>query len=138
MYRFASQLTGNLPGNPEEIEQKLIDALKTEGFGILSEIGVQATLKAKPGVAKRPYKILSVYNSTLANQAIDAKPDIGFLLPCNVELCEEENGAIRVSFIVPKVILNLVRRDDISDLANKSRSRLFRVCQLMGGTMIDR
>lgn len=134
MCSIATQLTGNL----EEIQQKLIDALKTEGFGILSEIGVQATLKAKPGVAKRLYKILGACNPTLARQAIEAKPDAGFLLPCNVEMREEEDGAIRVAFMVPNTILNLVRRDDISELANESRSRLLRVCQLMGGTMIDR
>ena len=134
MCSIATQLTGNL----EEIQQKLIDALKYEGFGILAEIDFQATLKSKPGVDKRLYKILGACNPTLANQANEAKPDAGFLLPCNVEMREEEDGAIRVAFMVPNTILNLVRRDDISELANESRSRLLRVCQLMGGTMIDR
>lgn len=133
MCSIATQLTGNL----EEIQQKLIDALKYEGFGILAEIDFQATLKSKPGVDKRLYKILGACNPTLANQANEAKSDAGFLLPCNVEMREEEDGAIRVAFMVPNTILNLVRRDDISELANESRSRLLRVCQLMSGTMTD-
>ena len=82
MYSFATQLTGNLA----EIEERLVSALQDEGFGILTEIDVQATLKKKLGVERRPYKILGACNPSLANQAIEAEPDIGLLLPCNVQL----------------------------------------------------
>lgn len=133
MYSFSTELTGNR----EEIEQKLIAALKEEGFGILTEIDVQATLKEKLGVEKRPYKILGACNPQLANQAIEAEPDIGLLLPCNVVIREEESGAIRVAFMDPAAVLKLVERDDVVQLANDVRSRLLRVRQAMGGTMID-
>lgn len=133
MYSFSTELTGNM----EEIEQKLIAALKEEGFGILTEIDVQATLKEKLGVEKRPYKILGACNPQLANQAIEAEPDIGLLLPCNVVIREEESGAIRVAFMDPAAVLTLVDRDDVVELADDVRSRLLRVRQAMGGTMID-
>ncbi|KRT58747.1 DUF302 domain-containing protein, partial [endosymbiont of Ridgeia piscesae] len=115
MYSFSTRLTGNL----DEIEQKLIGALKDEGFGILTEIDVQATLKKKLGLEKRPYKILGACNPPLANQAIDAEPDIGLLLPCNVVIRGEEDGTITVAFMDPEAVLNLVDRDDIAELAKE-------------------
>nr|WP_305790633.1 DUF302 domain-containing protein [Candidatus Endoriftia persephone] len=133
MYSFSTRLTGNL----DEIEQKLIGALKDEGFGILTEIDVQATLKKKLGLEKRPYKILGACNPPLANQAIDAEPDIGLLLPCNVVIRGEEDGTITVAFMDPEAVLNLVDRDDIAELAKEVRSRLLRVRQAMGGSTID-
>ncbi|MBA1332658.1 hypothetical protein QQ73_16765, partial [Candidatus Endoriftia persephone str. Guaymas] len=132
MYSFSTRLTGNL----DEIEQKLIGALKDEGFGILTEIDVQATLKKKLGLEKRPYKILGACNPPLANQAIDAEPDIGLLLPCNVVIRGEEDGTITVAFMDPEAVLNLVDRDDIAELAKEVRSRLLRVRQAMGGSTI--
>ncbi len=133
MYSFSTRLTGNL----DEIEQKLIGALKDEGFGILTEIDVQATLKKKLGLEKRPYKILGACNPPFANQAIDAEPDIGLLLPCNVVIRGEEDGTITVAFMDPEAVLNLVDRDDIAELAKEVRSRLLRVRQAMGGSTID-
>lgn len=133
MYSFSTRLTGNI----NEIETKLIDALKEEGFGILTEIDVQATLKKKLGLEKRPYKILGACNPTLANQAIDAEPNIGLLLPCNVVIREEEDGTIVVAFMDPEAVLNLVDRDDVADLANEVRSRLLRVREAMGGSVVE-
>ena len=133
MYSFSTLLNGNL----NEIELKLVDALKEEGFGILTEIDVQATLKEKLGVEKRPYKILGACNPSLANQAIDAEPDIGLLLPCNVVIREEEDGAIRVAFMDPVAVLRLVEQEDVTELANDVRSRLLRVRESIGGTLID-
>ncbi|QYZ67437.1 MAG: hypothetical protein OI74_13615 [Gammaproteobacteria bacterium (ex Lamellibrachia satsuma)] len=133
MYSFSTRLTGNI----NEIEAKLVDALKEEGFGILTEINVQATLKKKLGLEKRPYKILGACNPTLANQAIDAEPDIGLLLPCNVVIREEEDGAITVAFMDPEAVLSLVDRDDVADLAKEVRSRLLRVRGVVGGSVVD-
>lgn len=130
MYSFSTQLTGNLG----EIEEKLVSALKEEGFGILTEIDVQATLKKKLGVERRPYKILGACNPPLANRAIEAEPDIGLLLPCNVVIREEEDGAITVAFMDPSAVLTLVERDDIGELAKEVRSRLERVREALGGT----
>lgn len=133
MYSFSTRLAGNI----NEIETKLIDALKEEGFGILTEIDVQATLKKKLGLEKRPYKILGACNPPLANQAIDAEPDIGLLLPCNVVIREEEDGSIVVAFMDPEAVLNLVDRDDVADLAKEVRSRLLRVREAMGGSVVE-
>jgi uncharacterized protein (DUF302 family) len=128
MYSFSTQLEGNLG----EIEQKVVNALQEEGFGVLSEIDVQATLKNKLGIDKRPYKILGACNPTFANQALEVEPDIGLLLPCNVVLREEENGEITVAFMDPEAVLKLVDREEIGTLAKEVRSRLERVRQALG------
>ncbi len=130
MYSFAIQMTGNL----QDIERQVANTLKQQGFGILTEIDVQATLKNKLGVDRRPYKILGACNPSLANQAIDAEPDIGLLLPCNVVLREEEDGTITVAFMDPVAVLKLVDREEISTLANEVRSRLERVRDALKGS----
>ena len=132
MYSFSTVLSGNL----EEIEKNLISALKEEGFGVLTEINVQATMKEKLGIDKLPYKILGACNPVLANQAIDAEPDIGLLLPCNVVIREQEDGAIRIAFMDPNAVLSLVERDDVQELAGEVRDRLLRVRDQMGGTIV--
>ncbi len=134
MYGFSTRLT---TGSLDEIEQKVADALKEEGFGILTEIDVQATLKKKLDVQSSPYKILGACNPSLAHQALQMDPDIGLLLPCNVVLREEGDGAITVSFMDPGAVLNLVQREGISELAGEVRSRLMRVRQQLGGTPSD-
>lgn len=123
MYSFSIQLAGDLP----TIEQRVTEALKAEGFGILTEIDVKATLKNKLGIDKLPYKILGACNPLLANQAIDAEPDIGLLLPCNVVIREEADGKIAVAFMDPVAVLQLVERPEVAGLAEEVRARLFRV-----------
>ncbi|MES9939393.1 MAG: DUF302 domain-containing protein [Candidatus Thiodiazotropha sp. 6PLUC2] len=123
MYSFKSRLDGDI----EAIEQRVVEALKVEGFGVLTEIDVKATLKAKLGVEKRPYKILGACSPPLANQAIDAEPDIGLLLPCNVVIREEEDGSVVVAFMDPVAVLKLVEQPMIGDLAVDVRQRLERV-----------
>ncbi|MES9832122.1 MAG: DUF302 domain-containing protein [Candidatus Thiodiazotropha sp. LLP2] len=123
MYSFKSRLEGDI----EAIEQRVVEALKVEGFGVLTEIDVKATLKAKLGVEKRPYKILGACSPPLANQAIDAEPDIGLLLPCNVVIREEEDGSVVVAFMDPVAVLRLVDQPLIGDLAVDVRQRLERV-----------
>ncbi len=133
MYSFSTELAGNL----NEIEQALTAALKDEGFGILTEIDVKATLKEKLGVEKRPYKILGACNPPLAHQAIESDPDIGLLLPCNVVIREEEDGSIRVAFMDPAAVLSLVDQEGVEALAGEVRSRLLRVRDAIGGRYID-
>ena len=124
MYYFSTRLSGSI----EDAITKVTEALKTEGFGVLTEIDVKATMKAKLDIDKRPYHILGACNPVLANQAIDNEPDIGLLLPCNVVVREEEDSSITVSFMDPEAVLQLVNRDEIVALATEVKARLQRVC----------
>lgn len=123
MYSFSIRVNAEL----ELVEEKIVAALSDEGFGVLTEIDVQATLKKKLGLEKRPYKILGACNPHLANQAIEAEPEIGVLLPCNVILRQDENGQNIVTFMDPEAVLTLVDRDDVAELAKEVRARLKRV-----------
>ena len=120
MYGFGSKISGSF----DEVVQKVTEALKKQGFGILTEIDVKKTLKEKLGVEKRPYKILGACNPLLANQALEADPDIGLLLPCNVVVREEEDGSVTVSFMDPEAVLSLVDHEHIDKLANEVRDKL--------------
>ena len=111
----------------DEAVDKVTEALKTEGFGVLTEIDVKATLKQKIDVDRRPYKILGACNPKLANQAINAEPDIGLLLPCNVVVREEDEGAITVAFMDPNAVLSLVEKAGIEELAGQVRAKLQKV-----------
>ncbi|MET0071991.1 MAG: DUF302 domain-containing protein [Candidatus Thiodiazotropha sp.] len=123
MYSFNTRVEGDV----KHVEARVVEALKNEGFGVLTEIDVQATMKAKLGIDKRPYKILGACNPPLANQAIDAEPDIGLLLPCNVVVREEEDGGVTVAFMDPVAVLQLVEDETIAQLARDVRGRLERV-----------
>jgi uncharacterized protein (DUF302 family) len=123
MYGFSVQVSCGF----DEAVDKVTEALKTEGFGVLTEIDVKATLKQKIDVDRRPYKILGACNPKLANQAINAEPDIGLLLPCNVVVREEDDGAITVAFMDPNAVLSLVEKAGIEELAGQVRAKLQKV-----------
>ena len=123
MYGFNTTVSGSF----DEVIEKVTEALKTEGFGVLTEIDVQATLKKKLDIDKRPYRILGACNPTLANQALEADPNIGLLLPCNVVVREEEDGSINVGFMDPAAVLGLVNRDEVTQIGMDVRGRLERV-----------
>lgn len=111
----------------EEALETVTEELSKEGFGVLTEIDVQATLKKKLGEDMRPYKILGACNPPLAHQAVTAVPEIGLLLPCNVLVRETDDGTVRVSFMDPGSVLGLVDNPDVEPLAGQVKEKLERV-----------
>ena len=116
-----------LQGDFEETEARLRQALMEQGFGILTEIDVQGTLKKKIDVDFRPYKILGACNPPLAYRALTAVPDAGLLLPCNVTLAQEEGDVIEVSIIDPIIMLSVGDFPELQPVAEEAGERLQRV-----------
>ncbi|HCU97440.1 MAG TPA: hypothetical protein DHU96_33940 [Actinobacteria bacterium] len=110
-----------------ETVTRVRDALKSQGFGVLTEIDVSATMKKKLNLDLPPYRILGACNPHLASQAIAAEPEIGALLPCNVVVRQDAEGSTRVEFMDPNAVLKLVDRPIVNHLAAEVRSRLERV-----------
>ena len=131
MYGFTSTLVGT---SFDQALSKTVAALKTEGFGVLSDIDVQQTMKKKLGVDLPPYCILGACNPTLAHQALQAVPDIGLLLPCNVIVREESPGRVVVGFLDPQIMLQLVGKSEVKVVADAAEQRLRRVCEGLGGS----
>lgn len=108
----------------EAAVQHVTDELAKEGFGVLTTIDVQATLKAKLDIDMPGYRILGACNPGLASQAISAVPDIGLLLPCNVLVREDDDGHVHVGFMDPGAVLSLVDDPRVDPLAEQVKSKL--------------
>ncbi|GBD23840.1 hypothetical protein HRbin29_01513 [bacterium HR29] len=122
-------LTLRLPGvSYDEARRRIVDALAAEGFGILTEIDVAATLKKKLGIDFRSYTILGACNPPLAHRALEAEPLIGLLLPCNVVVAEEEGGSV-VAVLSPKAIFQLVSNPQVANLAEEVEAKLRRALE---------
>lgn len=125
-FRYGMKKT--VPLSVDQADSKVRDELQKEGFGVLTEIDVQATLREKLGVETRPYRILGACNPSLAHQALEVETDIGLLLPCNVVVYEgDAEGESVVAVLDPVTQLSVTGRDDIEPLAREVRERMERV-----------
>lgn len=115
----------------DTVIEKVTQELQKEGFGILTDIDVQATLKKKLNQDMPPYRILGACNPPLAHRALTAEPSIGLLLPCNVVVRQDAAGKVQVEFMDPNAVLDLVDKPDITQLAAEVRQKLERVMQAL-------
>ena len=113
----------------DEVEARVIEALKYEGFGVLTDIDVKATLKQKLGVDFRPYRILSACNPKLAYRALELEDKIGTMLPCNVVVQEHEGGKVEVSAVDPVASMQAIENPELAEVANEVRGRLRKVVE---------
>lgn len=107
--------------------ERVREALQTEGFGVLTEIDVQQTLRSKLGIETAPYLILGACNPPLAHQALSIEPQIGLLLPCNVTIRVADDGTTRVDIADPEVLLGIAHNVALLPFAAEARARLQRV-----------
>lgn len=121
---YAYRTVLNLPC--EQAIDQVTAALKAEGFGVLTEIDVQATLKTKLDADFRQYVILGACNPALAQQALNAELEIGLLLPCNVIVYDDDGSSV-VSIVDPITMLGVVDNPALDPIAEEARTRLKRV-----------
>lgn len=127
-------LTTTLPGvDFDDAITRTTEALSAQGFGVLTTIDVQATLKKKLSVDFDKYTILGACNPSLAHQALQAEGAIGLLLPCNVVVAEDDSGQVVVSALDPVQLFGVVGRDDIEPLAQQVREELATVIDELAG-----
>jgi uncharacterized protein (DUF302 family) len=119
-------------GKPVDLDfdkaiETVTEELGKEGFGVLTEIDVAATMKKKLDEDMPPYRILGACNPTLAHQAVTAVPEIGLLLPCNVLVRQDADGQVNVSFMDPESVLGMVDHPGVEPLAVQVKEKLQRV-----------
>ncbi len=120
-------MTKTVPLPFDQAIEAVTNALKAEGFGILTDIDVKATLHKKLNVDFRPYRILGACNPPLAHEALQAEDKVGVLLPCNVVVQEMKPGEVEVSAMDPVDAMKSIGNDKLTDLANRVRERLEKV-----------
>ncbi|MBO0743495.1 MAG: DUF302 domain-containing protein [Candidatus Dormibacteraeota bacterium] len=112
---------------PDDAEGRVRELLKEEGFGVLTEIDVKKTMREKLGVDFRAYRILGACNPPLAHRALEAEPEIGLLLPCNIVVEAGPKGGTRVSFMDAGAVLGMVRNEALAPVGAEVMQRLHRV-----------
>ena len=122
-YHFSKTMNGDFDLTIEKVTEEL----KKEGFGVLTEIDVQDTLKKKLDVNFRKYKILGACNPQFAYEALSAEKTIGTMLPCNVIVQESENGQVEVSAVDPVASMMAVKNEKLEQVADQVREKLMRV-----------
>jgi len=122
-----------LPTSMAETRERVEAALKERGFGVLTEIDVQATLLEKLGIEREPYLILGACNPHLAHRALEADPSVGALLPCNVVLRAEDDRT-RVEIMDPTAALGIVGSEALAEVANEAQERLRTVVAALEAT----
>ena len=122
-YHFSKKL--DLPFDQAVL--RVTEALKKEGFGVLTDIDVGATMKAKLGEDFRPYRILGACNPQLAHRALLLEDKIGTMLPCNVIVQQHEDGDVEVSAVDPVASMQAIQNPGLADVAREVRARLKRV-----------
>ncbi len=124
---FMFGLTVHRKQNFEKTISDATEALKTEGFGVLTTIDVQNTLKEKIGVDFKRYTILGACNPSFAHRALQTSDEIGLLLPCNVVVTEEKNGETKVSIFDPLTMTKIVENPELEKIAKEVQEKLLRV-----------
>ncbi|HKJ74515.1 MAG TPA: DUF302 domain-containing protein, partial [Alphaproteobacteria bacterium] len=122
-------MTKTVPLSFDTAIDKVTEALKAEGFGILTDIDVKATLHKKLDIDFRPYRILGACNPPLAHEALEIEDKVGVLLPCNVVVQETKPGEVEVSAMDPVGAMEAIGNDKLTDLAKRVKERLNRVLE---------
>jgi uncharacterized protein (DUF302 family) len=120
-------LTVTIPTDFNSAVARVTDALKAEGFGVLTEIDVKETLKKKLGVDFGPYKILGACNPSLAHRALTIAPEVGLLLPCNVVVRQLAESVTEVSLVDPLGMMVVIDKPELQAIAQEARAKLARV-----------
>lgn len=123
MYGFHATINGPF----DAAVQRVLEALKKEGFGVLSDIDIQKAMKDKLGVEMPAYRILGACNPPLAHKALQAEPEIGLLLPCNVTVRQGPGSEVLVGFLNPQMMVELTANPRIREVAEDATARLHRV-----------
>lgn len=128
-------ISKTISGSFDEAIDAVTAALKEQGFGVLSDIDVTATLRSKIGVEIEPYRILGACNPHLAHRALSADRDIGLLLPCNVVVRELEPGSVEVSIADPRTLFALApagAQSEVAGLPDEARAKLAAALEALG------
>ena len=129
-YYLATRIQGSIEQAIERVEA----ALKEEGFGIISRIDIQETLKTKIGVDFRPYVILGACNPALAHEALKLEDKVGTMLPCNVVVQDHGDGEVEVAAIDPVASMQAIANPRLQEAAGEVRDRLARVVESLGAS----